>query len=129
MVIDLRLRTWKIFFTVTHNQTFSNYLEITSSFGSNGVSLSDFEPVSETLHFLPEQVFVHININIKDDEIVENNEEFVLSLSNPVNGILGSPNVAKVVIVDDDDEDTGGGSGIYVIYFKVFKFFLSYLFL
>ena len=106
-----------------------NYSEITSSFGSNGGSLSDFEPVSEIVHFLPGQVNVHININIKDDEIVENNEEFELSLSNPVNGILGSPTVAKVVIVDDDVEDTGGGSGIYVIYFKIFKLFSSYLFL
>ena len=111
---------FRTFFTLT-SQPFSNYSEITSFFGSDGGSLSDFEPVSEVLDFLPGQDFVHININIKDDEIVETNEEFELTLSNPVNGILGSPSLAKVVIVDDDVENTVGGAGRYDIYFKAFK--------
>ena len=71
--------------------------------------MSDFEPVSEVLHFPPGYDYVYVNININDDEIVENDEEFKLSLSNPENGVLGYPNVVNVVIVDDDGENIGGG--------------------
>ena len=80
------------------------------------------------LHFPPGYDYVYVNIDINDDEIVENDEEFQLSLSNPVNGILGNPNIAKVVIVDDDVENTGGGAGmpyIPVVFISFFSLIIS----
>ena len=49
-------------------------------------------------------------------------EEFELLLSNPMNGTLGNPIVAKVMIFDDDSDNTRGGAGMSFVLKRVFLF-------
>ena len=49
--------------------------------------------------------FVPVSVNIVNDQLVETNETFTITLSNPVNGMVGQPgwiDSAIVNVIDDD---------------------------
>lgn len=111
------LRTPVIFVNdVQVNEDAGNAEFILSIAGADGVSTisvdyatqgltatagSDFTNTSGTLTFLPTEVSKRITVPILDDNLDENNEEFTLELTNPVNAILNSTN-ATALIVDED---------------------------
>ncbi len=60
----------------------------------------DYEPVVTTLVFTPSRTSVNGPIRIFTDTIAESPETVVLTLSRPVNAVLGQPNPATLTIVD-----------------------------
>lgn len=66
------------------------------------VSGSDFAGMRETLTFLPGETAQTISIQILDDDVLEQVENFTVELSNPENVTLGADNVATISIIDDD---------------------------
>lgn len=63
---------------------------------------SDYMPITQTLTFAAGETSQVIVVGIIDDALDEENEGFTLSLTNPVNAILGTPGIASVTIQDDD---------------------------
>lgn len=56
------------------------------------------------LEFSPSQKYAFLNISIIDDELAEDDEEFLVHLVNPSGGaILGNGSTARVVINNSDD--------------------------
>lgn len=64
---------------------------------------SDFTPVTGTLTFADGEASKTITITVADDTVVESNENFTVTLSNPAGGAqLGSIAAADVTITDND---------------------------
>jgi hypothetical protein len=69
---------------------------------SNGTAIAgkDYDAVSDTLTFLPEETSKTITIHIIKNNIPEFKRTFYLTLSNPVFATLGTPSMATVTIDD-----------------------------
>ncbi len=70
--------------------------------GGNATPASDFTAASGTIRFAVGESSKSFTINVSDDSAVEPDEIVILSLSNPVGGLLGAPSAATLAIVDDD---------------------------
>jgi hypothetical protein len=62
----------------------------------------DYFAVNEKLTFSPGETVKFIDVSTIDDDIAEHIEIFDLSLSNPINANLGTPQKAVMTIWDDD---------------------------
>jgi hypothetical protein len=62
----------------------------------------DYRPLGGTLTFRPGETTKTITINVVNDTTREPNETIVVSLSSPVDGILGSRRVHTYTILNDD---------------------------
>ncbi|MCP4544453.1 MAG: hypothetical protein GY832_45660, partial [Chloroflexi bacterium] len=81
----------------------------------------DYTTAGSTLTFMPGLTETTFTVAINDDELVENNETLILTLSNAVNANIGDNNPATLTIIDNDDPPSGerlpfystflGGSG------------------
>lgn len=71
---------------------------------SNGTAASgiDYVAASGMLHFNAGEAFKTLSIAMIDDLVIEGNETFKLTLSNPQSCVLGSPSVAMITIADND---------------------------
>ena len=67
---------------------------------------SDYTAASGTLTFTPGETKQTFTVPLLDDLLDEADESVVLTLSNPVNATLGSPNPATLFILDDDAPPT-----------------------
>ena len=68
---------------------------------------SDYTGTFGTVAFAPGETQKTINVAISDDALIEGDETFKITLSNPsVGAMLGSPSSATITIVDND----GGGN-------------------
>lgn len=70
--------------------------------------MSDYVSRTETVTFAPGQTMAFVTFSTRDDEIVEGNEMFSVTLDIPADAAsLGvqkkSPDVATITIVDDND--------------------------
>lgn len=66
-------------------------------------AVEDYVPKSGTITFTPGIDERFIEIEIIDDDVFEQDEQFYVRLSNPTNGaILGMPDMATIMILDDD---------------------------
>ena len=65
----------------------------------------DYERVSGVLYFAPGQTQQQIELEIRDDDLYEERETFTLTLSDPVNAVLGQA-TATGTIIDDDEVPT-----------------------
>ena len=64
---------------------------------------SDFEPVSETLTFVPGQTTASVSVPIVDDSNIEDTEMFSATLTTTdSNVVIGSDDTATVTILDND---------------------------
>jgi len=63
---------------------------------------TDFVPIFRQLTFGAGETTKTVNIPVIDDFRVEGDETFTVTLSGPVNAVLGTPNTATVTIVDND---------------------------
>jgi ribosomal protein L35AE/L33A len=79
---------------------------------ANGTAIAgnDYTAASGTLNFADGQTSQTFTVNITNDALVEGNETFTVSLSNPTGGaMLGNPVTATVTIIDDDVILPGAG--------------------
>ena len=81
----------------------------------SGLALSgvDFQPVSGTISFGPREINKTITVPVVGDTLYELNENFRLSLSNAVNGLIG--NFGTATILDDDPPPTASISDVSVV--------------
>ena len=65
---------------------------------------SDYVASSGTIEFAPNQKTAQVSIQIIDDDVEEEDEQFIIKLSNPVGGeaVLGEQAVTTVTIINDD---------------------------
>ncbi|XP_072046895.1 extracellular matrix protein 3-like [Amphiura filiformis] len=84
-------------------------VDFVTSYVTNSSSPDDFVSVSRTLSFSAGQENIRVDVQIRNDEIAEEDEVFMVKLFNPVNGVLGDPYSADVLIIDDDSSDGSGG--------------------
>ncbi len=68
----------------------------------SAVAGSDYTTKTGTLSFAANETDKTVNIPVLNDAQNEPDETFSFKLSNPVNVVLGSPNVAVITIQDDD---------------------------
>lgn len=74
-----------------------------ASFDSTAMAGKDYQPISGTLTFEPDQTSATITVPIINDAELEGDERFELRLSNPTGGAtIGVQDACRVVIVDDD---------------------------
>jgi len=64
---------------------------------------SDYVTKTGTLTFDPGQTSKTIDVTLNPDTVVEDDEDFTVSLSNPTNAASGAPSSTDVTIADDDD--------------------------
>jgi len=70
--------------------------------------VADYISRTETVIFAPDQTMAFVTFSTRDDEIVEGNEVFTVTLDIPGNSaLLGvqkkTPDVASITIIDDND--------------------------
>jgi hypothetical protein len=70
--------------------------------GGTATAGADFITTSGTLTFAAGETVQSIPLAILDDGIIENSETVILTLSNPVNGVLGTLGTHTFTITDDD---------------------------
>lgn len=95
-------------FTITRTGDLSNPSSIdftTSGSGTNPANAADFDQnifPSGTVPFVAGDGSEMISIPVQGDTNVEPDEGFTITLSNPVNGIIGTPSNASGTILNDD---------------------------
>ena len=76
--------------------------DLTASAGTT----NDYLPVSQTVTFgasdSPQETTMTFDINIRDDDVAEQDESFHLNLANVEGALIGEPSVATVSIEDND---------------------------
>jgi Calx-beta domain-containing protein/uncharacterized protein DUF4214 len=65
---------------------------------------ADFEYTAGTLSFAPGETSKTFQVLINEDDYIEGNETFNVSLSNPGGGLLGAQSTSAVTILDDTPE-------------------------
>ncbi|XP_072039725.1 uncharacterized protein [Amphiura filiformis] len=83
----------------TGNMFHCSSAKIETESGS-GVKNKDFKHLQTTIQFQPHSTNKTVEIEVLPDEEVENQETFVIILSNPVNGRLGNNDIATIYIKD-----------------------------
>ena len=63
----------------------------------------DYVETSGTLEFGPGETCKYVDIKIIDDDQYETDEEFTLTISDPVGATLGGVKTATIIIVNDDE--------------------------
>ena len=76
---------------------------VTGGTAENG---KDYTLTNGTLVFEPGELSKSIDIGIIDDKLHEDNETIEVTLSNPVNAVLGKQTVHTYTIIDNDPEPT-----------------------
>ncbi len=66
----------------------------------------DYVAKSGTVTFAAGETSKSIEVSLVDDDVVESDEAFSLTLIDPANVFLGSSNAATITITDNDDETT-----------------------
>lgn len=91
-------------FTITRSGNTTGTASVDWGTFQNTATLNvDYEGVSwTTATFLTGETSKTVNVKILDDSLVEGNEVFILSLANPTNATLGTPNEASITITDND---------------------------
>ena len=74
---------------------------------------NDYTTVFRQLTFNAGETAKTVHIPIIDDVRIENDETLSITLSNPINAVLGSPNTATITITDNDSTGGGATSTIY----------------
>ena len=74
-----------------------------TSDGTATVANNDYSPISGQLSFAPGDSSKNITVAITNDQTVESNETFNVTLNNPSNGVtIGPPSTTVITITDDD---------------------------
>jgi hypothetical protein len=89
--------------TRTGDSTASSTVDY-QTFDGTAKQKTDFEYAAGTITFGPGETDKTISLLINEDILVEGNETFGLTLSNPTGAVIGSPGITDVTIVDDAAE-------------------------
>jgi hypothetical protein len=99
--------TKNLSFTVTLDEAAPDSgvsMNYTTSDGTATLANSDYQSASGSLTIPPGATTGTINVSIVGDTDVEADETFTVSLSSPVNGILGDSSATGTIINDDETE-------------------------
>lgn len=99
-------------FTVSLSRAVSQSVSVgyATSDGTATFAGGDFFQSSGTIVFNPGQTSQIITVQVVGDTAVENNETFLVTLSNPNRVVLGD-SIGEATIVDNDSGGGGGGGG------------------
>ena len=99
-------------FTVSLSRAVSDSVGVsyTTSDSSATFADGDFHQTSGTIFFSPGQTSRTITVQVVGDTNDENNETFLVTLSNPTGVVLGD-GTGEATIIDDDSGGGGGGGG------------------
>jgi hypothetical protein len=89
--------------TVNRSGDTSGFTDVTFNTSDGSASQSsDYVVASGTFTFAPGETSKTFSVLIVDDGIVENPENFNVTLSNPNGAVLGTPSTATITITDND---------------------------
>ncbi|KKP34691.1 MAG: Calx-beta domain-containing protein [Candidatus Nomurabacteria bacterium GW2011_GWE1_32_28] len=91
--------------TLARAYPFNSTVDYTISGTATGGG-SDYTLASGTATITAGQTTASVSVTIVDDSLEENNETIIITLSNPINSILGSNTIYTYTITDDDDAPT-----------------------
>lgn len=99
-------------FTVSLSRAVSQSVSVgyATSDGTATFAGGDFFQTSGTIVFSPGQTSQTISVQVVGDTAVENNETFLVTLSNPNRVVLGD-STGQATIIDNDTAGGGGGGG------------------
>ncbi len=100
--------------TLSHPYSLTVAVDYATS-GGTATPGQDYVTVSGTLTFDPGVTHRTLVILIADDALVESTETISLTLSDPINVVLGLPELATLSILDNDVEP------LYYIYLPLLK--------
>ena len=78
----------------------------TAGLSSTTDGSADYTNTHDTLDFLAGETSHTIDIPLNPDAVIEGDEDFTISLSNPSGAVVGDPDTATVNIADDDTAGT-----------------------
>ena len=89
--------------TLTLNQA-APYTVTATYATSNGTASApgDYTAASGAVSFTPGVTQTTVNLSIVNDALIENNEAFTITLSNPNGATLGAPSSATITLIDND---------------------------
>jgi len=89
--------------TLTLNQAAPYTVTVTYA-TSNGTASApgDYTAASGAVSFTPGVTQTTVNLSIVNDALIENNEAFTITLSNPNGATLGAPSSATITLIDND---------------------------
>jgi hypothetical protein len=70
--------------------------------GGNATAGSDFIATTGSVTFAPGQTVASLRVSLLGDSVMEGNETVLLSLAEPIGGLLGEPSIAVMTIQDND---------------------------
>jgi len=89
---------------VTANLNMMSYTEISAEFLVSGSANSqDHDLTNSTINFPPNTSSAQITITIFDDEIIDDNENIIITLTSPTNAILGDTSVYTLTISENTE--------------------------
>ncbi|GEM_PF-1144583 len=91
--------------TLSGASTFTVTVDYATSDGT-ATAGSDYTAIGGALTFAPGQTVQTFKIPVLDDALDETDETLTMTLSNPDNATLGTPNPATLTLLDDDDPPT-----------------------
>lgn len=88
-------------FVVSLSNPSSNSVAFNYSLSPLTASVSDYNTTSGSVSLSPNSTLSLISVQTTDDNIQEPNETFLVSLSNPVNATLATPNAIGTILAND----------------------------
>lgn len=99
-------------FEVTLSQPSSKTVTVAyATLADTATASSDFTSTSGTLSFSPGQTFKNVNVPVVGDLISENDEQFYLQLSAPVNATIGTAKILGTIFDNDSYPDISVKAG------------------
>ncbi|NDJ17348.1 Calx-beta domain-containing protein [Myxacorys almedinensis] len=94
-------------FTITLDQASSQTVSVqVNTEDITASNTNDYDAVNQEITFAPGETVKTVTVNAKGDNVNEPNETFRVTLSNAVNGVLGTETSAIATILDDDNPPT-----------------------
>ena len=65
---------------------------------------TDYQALNERIEFVPGQTEAYTRLNIVNDDVVEDNENLLLKMTQAENGVIGTLGETTISIANDDSK-------------------------